>query len=94
MRHDFALFENIGVIGDIGYGIEVVGGDDDGLFAAAPINQEINDATLAFGVEGGGRLVEQNDFGVEDKHRGNRYPLFFATRQAVRRTVTEVADFE
>lgn len=55
---DFALFKNIGIIGDIRYGVEVVRGDDDGFFARTPINQKINDTALAFGVEGSGRFVE------------------------------------
>src|ERR1700730_17310487 len=65
-----AVVENVGFVGDVLQRFQVVGGEDDGLAGAAPIDQEIDDLALAAGVERGGGFVEQQDLGIDHQNAG------------------------
>ena len=56
--HNCTVLEDVCVVGDVGHGVEVVGGGDDGFAGIGPTDQEVDDHALAFGVKGSGRFIQ------------------------------------
>ena len=69
-------------------------GGDHGFFAAAPGDQEVEDAGGAARVERGGGLIEQKDFGIQHDRRGDGDALLFPSGEAMRRAIPEVRDIQ
>ena len=74
--------------------VEVVGREHDRLPGRAELDDELDEPLLGAGVEGRGRLVEEQHFGVHDEDRRDRDPLLLPARQLVRRAVGELDDVE
>lgn len=74
-----STLKNIAIIGDVFDDVQIVRRGDDG-FLAAPADQKIDYLALALRIERGGRLIEQEYFGIENEDAGQRHALFFAAR--------------
>ena len=79
-------------IGDGLDDVEVMGGGDDRLAAAALADQEVDQPGLAARVQAGGRLVKQPDGRVQAQDGGDGDPLFLAAGKAMRRPLAERLD--
>src|SRR5713101_8890049 len=75
-----AALEDMAAIGNIFDQVEIVSGGDHRFPAAAATHQKIDHLAFALWVERGGGFVQQQDFGIEDKHRGQSDPFFFSRR--------------
>ena len=60
--------------------------------AAAATHQKIDHLALALGIKRRRRLVQQQNFGIENQHRRQGDPLFFPGREVMRRTILQVRD--
>ena len=89
-----AALKERAAVGDFFEAVEIMGGDDDGLGATAPGDQEIDDLAFAARIEGGGGFVEEKNFGVENHNGGDGDALLFAAGEAVRGAVAQVGDVE
>jgi hypothetical protein len=78
LDHDAVLdHENAVSVND---GVQAVG-DHQGSAPGAQAGDRILDVTLRFGIEGGGRLVEQDDGRVAQQSAGDRHSLALAAGQ-------------
>lgn len=64
-RHDAPLLKDAAYVGNIFGNIEVMGGGDNGFRASFRAHKKVNHVTFAFGIESGGRFIEQQDFRIE-----------------------------
>ena len=67
-RNDAATLENMTVVRDVLYQVEIMSGRDHRLAPTTATHQEIDHLALAFGIKRGGGLVQQQDFRIEDEH--------------------------
>ena len=91
-RNDAATLENVAVVRDVLHQVEIMGGGDHCLPAAAATHQKVDHLALAFGIKRGGGLVQQQDLRIEDQHGGQRDPFLFSRRKMMRRTFLQVRD--
>jgi len=78
LANETAFFQHDAAIGNFLQAVEIVGSGHDGLLAAAPGGDEIDDLVLAARIERAGRLVEKNHFGIQDQHRSQGNALALA----------------
>ena len=84
---DPAPVENGAPAGNVYQIIEIVRGKDNRPVAISPGNQQVENLTLARGVERRGWLVQQQDIGIEDQYRCKSDALLFAAGEPVWGTV-------
>ena len=82
-----SALENMARVGNIFDQVKIVSCRDYGLPPAAATYQEVNHLAFTFGIKRGRGLVEQQDFRIQDQHRGQCDPLFFSRRQMMRRAI-------
>ena len=66
-----------------------MGGDDEGLARCPQLLEEAKDTARIDGVEGGRRLVEEDDFGIGREDCDEGKPLALALAELVWSTVTK-----
>ena len=90
-RHPPAV-QNVTPVGNfLDDGQIVCGGH--GRLGSAARGEKIDHVALAAGIQGGCRLVEQQDVRIEDQNRGQRDAFFFTAGEPVGRAVFQVGDF-
>lgn len=81
-----AALEDMTRIGNIFDEVEIVSGGDNRLPATAAADQEIDHLALALGIKRRRGLVQQQNFGIEDQHRGQGDPFFLSGGKLMRRS--------
>ena len=89
---NLAALEDMTAVSNVFDQVEIMSGGDHRLASAAATHQEIDHLAFTLGIERGGGLVEQQDFGVKDQHRSQSNSLFLSGRQVMRRAILQVRD--
>ena len=76
---DAAVLKHKAVIRDVFHDIQIMGCQDYRLDSTSPADHELDQLTLAVGIQSGRRFVQEQYFGIEYQYRGKRHPLFLAT---------------
>src|ERR1700751_5360626 len=91
--YDASALENVT---DVGYAldqVEIVGGGNHSLSAAAATHQKIDHVALALGIERRGGLVQQQDLGIENQNGSQGPPLFFPRGKMMRGALFQMRYF-
>src|SRR5215471_5592899 len=92
--HKLSRIKHTAAIRDIDQIAKIVRRGDDGLGAAGPLHQQVDDLAVAARIESCCRLIEQEHSGIENQDTGERHPLLFTTRKAMRNPVLEMENTE
>ena len=92
MRTELAALEEDDLLGQLIGELHVVRGDDEGLARCPQFIKETEDTACIDGVEGGRRLVQEDDLGIGREDCDEGQPLALPLAELVWSAVTECTE--